>query len=133
VRKIIIPLIFVAAMLAGGSASAGQVSIGIQIGPPPRPRVLHVRPYQPGPGFVWVDGYWYPQGRRYQWRDGYWVRPPYPGARWVGPRYDGRRFYQGFWAGYNDRFDHGRRFDRDRDWDRNGRDRYRDRGRRDRR
>ncbi|MGD1095740.1 MAG: YXWGXW repeat-containing protein [Bryobacteraceae bacterium] len=49
----------------------GQVSIGISIGPPPPPRVLHLRPASPGPDFVWVDGYWYPVGGHYHWRAGY--------------------------------------------------------------
>jgi hypothetical protein len=32
---------------------------------PPPPRVYRVRP-RPGPAFVWVEGYWYPQGNRYR-------------------------------------------------------------------
>jgi hypothetical protein len=36
-------------------------------------------------------------GPRYVWRAGYWSRPPYAGAVWVGPRYAGRRYYEGHW------------------------------------
>jgi hypothetical protein len=69
---------------------------------------------------VWVEGYWYPQGRHYQWRDGYWTRPPFANARWVGPRYDGRRYYDGYW-------DRGRAERRnDGDWNRDRRDGNRD-------
>ncbi len=61
-----------------------QFSVGIHIGEPPRPRVIRVRPNAPGPGYSWVDGYWYPQGNRYSWHQGYWTRPPYEGSQWSG-------------------------------------------------
>lgn len=72
-------------LLASGSVFGAQVSVGIRIGPPPSPRVVRVLPRKPGPEFVWVEGYWYPVGKRYKWHDGHWTRPPYPGARRVGP------------------------------------------------
>ena len=113
-RKILLVLIF----LATGAVLPAQVSIGIRIGPPPPPRVVYSRPVSPGPGFFWVEGYWYPAGNHYKWHDGYWTRPPYGGAHWVGPHHDGDRFYEGYWEG-----DHGRR-EHDHHWDH-------DRGRRD--
>jgi len=107
----------VAALLAGASALGGQVSIGvgINIGPPPPPRVIRVLPPRPGPEFVWVEGYWYPAGRRYRWHPGYWTRPPYAGARWVVPRYDRSQYFVGYWEGDRGRFVHDHRWDRDRD------------------
>jgi hypothetical protein len=51
-----------AMLLAGAPAFCDQVSFGIRIGAPPRPRVVRVRPPSPGPEFVWIDGYWYPVG-----------------------------------------------------------------------
>jgi hypothetical protein len=113
-------------LLAGGSLF-GQVSIGIRIGPPPPPRVIRVRPLAPGPDFFWVDGYWYPAGGRYRWHAGYWTRPPYGGARWMAPRHDGERFYDGYWEGERGRFEHDHRWDRDRNRDWRDRDRDRDR------
>ena len=101
-------------LLAGGSMFAAQVSFGINIGPPPPPRVLRVRPVAPGPDFFWVDGYWYPVGGRYRWHEGYWTRPPYAGARWIAPRHDGERFYNGYWEGERGRIEHDHRWDRDR-------------------
>src|SRR4051812_17070665 len=74
----------------------GQVNLGIRIGPPPRPRVVRVRPASPGPGYVWIDGYWYADRGRYRWHEGYWSRPPYEGSTWVGPRYEGGQFYSGY-------------------------------------
>jgi len=118
--------VLLAALLLGGisiasvsRAGAAQVSLGIRIGPPPAPRVLHVRPMQPGPDYMWIDGYWYPVGGHYRWHEGYWSRPPYEGAHWVGPRHEGGQFYAGYWDGPHGRFDHDHRWDRDRDRDAN--------------
>lgn len=112
--------------LTGVSALAAQVSIGIQIGAPPPPRVVVV-PVSPGPDFVWVEGYWYPVGHHYKWHQGYWTRPPYAGARWVGPHHDGERYFPGYWDGDRGRREHDHHWDRDRDRDF---DRYRDGDRR---
>lgn len=104
-------------LLAGGSIFGADVSIGIRIGPPPPPRVVHFRSVSPGPDFVWVDGYWYPVGNHYKWHDGYWTRPVYPGARWVTPHHDGDRYYEGHWEGEHGRRGHDHRWDRDHDRD----------------
>jgi hypothetical protein len=94
--------------LAGTSLFAGpRVSIGVGIGgpaygpgyyapPPPIPAYAYASRYA-RPGYSWIDGYWYPVGPRYQWRGGYWARPPYAGARWVGPRYYRNSYYRGYW------------------------------------
>lgn len=101
-------------LLAGSSLFARtHVSFGVGIGvggygpayyapppvyyAPPAPIGYYARPAYPGRGYSWIDGYWYPAGPRYAWRAGYWARPPYIGARWVAPRYYGRRFYGGYW------------------------------------
>ena len=109
-------------LIAGGSALAVDLSVGIQIGAPPPPRVVRVTPPSPGPGWVWVTGYWYPVGRRYQWHEGYWSRPPYAGAVWVAPHHDGQRYFAGYWEGEHGRMAHDHHWDRDRDRD-FGRDR----------
>ena len=104
-------------LLAGGTIAAAQVSIGIEIGAPPPPRVVRVRPPGPGPEFVWIEGYWYPVKGHYRWHEGYWTRPPYPDARWVQPRHDGRRFFEGYWDGGSGRVEHDHRWDRERQRD----------------
>ena len=104
-------------LLAGVSVFASQVSIGVRIGPPPPPRVVYVAPAQPTPEFVWIDSYWYVVKNRYKWHEGYWTRPPYPGAYWVPPRHDGRRFFLGYWDGDHGRFEHDHHWDRERDRD----------------
>jgi hypothetical protein len=105
-----------AAFLLAGGLALGAVSVGIEIGPPPAPRVLAV-PASPGPGYTWVGGYWYPVSGRYAWHDGYWTRPPYVGATWVGPMHDGRYFHEGYWTGPHGRIEHNHAWDHDRDRD----------------
>ena len=98
-----------------------QVSIGIQIGAPPSPRVIAVRPPCPDPEddeYVWIDGYWYPVEGHYYWHRGYWTRPPYVGAVWVVPYYEEGRYYGGYWRGPRGRFEHDHHWDHDRDRDR---------------
>jgi len=100
-------------VLLAASACVAQVSIGIQIGAPPPPRVLRMRPVSPGPDYVWLEGYWYPVGRHYKWHPGYWTRVPYPAARWVAPRYEGGRYFAGYWDGNRGRIPHDHRWDHD--------------------
>jgi YXWGXW repeat-containing protein len=102
-----------ALMLLGSAAANAQISFGIQIGEPPPPRAYRV-PARPGPEFVWVEGYWYPQGRHYRWHDGYWTRPPFEGAYWVDPYYAGGRYVAGYWEDGHRRFEHDHRWDRER-------------------
>src|SRR5947209_4749315 len=97
-KHIIRTFVLSGVLALAASAASAQVSVGIQIGPPPPARVYRVPP-QPGPDFVWVEGYWYPQGHRYVWHDGYWTRPPYAGAYWVAPYHAGNQYYAGRWEG----------------------------------
>jgi hypothetical protein len=106
-----------AMLLLAVSSSFAQVSIGVRIGPPPPPRVVRSHPRAPGPDYFWVEGYWYPVRNRYRWHDGYWTRPPYAGARWIGPRYEGNQFFEGYWDSDRGRFNHDHRWDRDRNRD----------------
>jgi hypothetical protein len=60
-----------AMVLLAGSALAGpRISIGIGFGAP-APLAM-VRPACPGPGYVWVDGYY---GRNHVRVPGFWRRP----------------------------------------------------------
>ena len=116
-KTYLMAMLLVALLLTGVSAANAQISVGVRIGQPPPPRVVRVLPSRPSPEFVWVEGYWYPVGRRYRWHEGYWTRPPYESARWVSPRHDGERFFEGYWEGDRGRFEHDHRWDRDRDRD----------------
>ena len=68
---------------------------------PPAPYDEQIGP-PPGPGYVWVDGYWWWDGAQWAWAPGRWQRPPSRGYVWVrsgwvnrGGRYV---FYRGGWA-----------------------------------
>ena len=87
-----------AVLMVSESAFGAQIPIGLQIGPPPPPRVVRVVPLRPASEYVWVPGYWYPADRHYQWRDGFWVRPPYEDAVWISPRYSEGRYLVGYWS-----------------------------------
>ena len=41
----------------------------------------------PGPGYVWINGYWRWRGGNWHWENGHWVRPPHEHAEWVPPKY----------------------------------------------
>jgi hypothetical protein len=91
-------------LVAGGSVFAqARFSIGVHVGAPvyyrPAPAPVVVTAYRrpcPGPGYVWVDGYYDGYGNRF---DGYWALPPYADAYWVAPRFSDGRFYGGYWGG----------------------------------
>jgi hypothetical protein len=125
-KSFIRTVVFGVLLLATVSGAKAQVSIGITIGPPPPPRVVRVLPRSPDPESMWVEGYWYPVGRRYTWHKGYWTRPPYDGARWVAPRHDGERFFAGYWDGDRGRVEHDHHSDGDHDRDFHDRDDHRD-------
>jgi hypothetical protein len=55
----------------------------------------------PGPGFIWVGGYYHWYGNRWAWNRGHYERPPHSGAVWVRPRYayrgSSRIYVRGYW------------------------------------
>ena len=115
-------------LFAGASgAAAAQIEFGITIGRPPVVRVER-ETRSPGPGYVWLTGYWYPVGNnnKYTWHEGYWTRPPYECATWVAPRHDGRQYFAGYWQGDRGRTDHDHKSDRDKKSRDYGRDDHRD-------
>ena len=116
--------LFALLLVAAGTVCA-QLSVGISIGAPPRPRVVRVEPRSPGAGYFFVKGYWYPVGNHYKWHEGYWTRPAFAGAQWVEPHYSDHRFYEGYWAGDRGQVPHDHRWDkakdRNRDYDRDHR------------
>jgi len=102
-----------ALLLASSSTVQAQISYGIHTGEPPAPRAYRVPP-QPGPDYVWIEGYRYLLAGQYKWHDGYWSRPPYAGAYWVAPYYDydQRQYFAGRWEGARGNVGHDHQWDR---------------------
>ncbi len=78
-------------LLAGSSLFAGTrviVGIGGYASPPP-PVVAYATPC-PGPGYVWVAGFWDYSGPRPFWRAGYWTPPRFVRPYRVEPRFHDR-------------------------------------------
>lgn len=115
-RKTLRTLAITASILVPASAAHAQVNFDVRIGPPPAPRAYRV-PARPGPNYVWVEGYQYPQGSHYAWHNGYWTLPPYEGAYWVAPYHDGGQYFAGRWEGNRGNVFHDHRWDRGRQRD----------------
>jgi len=68
---------------------------------PPR-AVVERRVVSPGPGYVWVPGYYRWERNAYLWVPGVWTRPPRPRAAWVPGHWaqdhrHGWYFVEGHW------------------------------------
>jgi hypothetical protein len=89
-------LVILAALTLAGCAGGGYYASG-----PPPPVRVETRFGAPGPGMVWIDGYWGWNNRNYAWVPGRWVRPPRVRAVWVAPRWEQRKgryvFRNGRW------------------------------------
>ena len=98
--RTVIGTLFVTGLLFSGNATAAvnaHVYVNIR---PPAP-IVETRVAAPGPGFVWVSGYYRHDGRAYVWVPGSWERPPHARAAWVRPRWahDRHGYYmvEGHW------------------------------------
>jgi hypothetical protein len=85
----------------GCVATYGHGGYGLEVDVPPPAVRAEVAYASPGPGYIWIDGFWDWGAHDYFWVPGRWDRPPRLGAVWVGPRYDHRgrhHYYQrGHW------------------------------------
>ena len=89
-----------ATLLLASTASWSQISISINIAPPPLP--VYTQPPLPEVGDIWVPGYWAWADGGYYWVPGTWVEPPQPGLLWT-PGYWGwdngaYLWHEGYWA-----------------------------------
>lgn len=89
--------LFVAAVTMAGCSGGAVYYANV----PPPPLRAEAYGVAPGPGYVWVNGYWGWGGRAYAWTPGRWARPPRPHAVWVAPRWERAgnryRFHEGRW------------------------------------
>ncbi len=99
--SLFVSLFLAIVILAAPAASPAGVSVSVTIGPPALP--VYVQPLIPGPGFIWVPGYWaWDPGFGYYWVPGVWVPAPFVGALWT-PGYwawsDGLYIWrEGYWG-----------------------------------
>jgi WXXGXW repeat (2 copies) len=81
-------------------AANAAVFVSVSFGPPLLP--VYVPPPIPGPGYIWVPGYWAWNGYDYYWVPGTWVLPPAVGMLWT-PGYWGWSggaylWHAGYWG-----------------------------------
>jgi len=71
------------------TSPAANFFLSVSIAPPPIP--VYAQPLCPGPGYIWVPGYWAWGPYGFYWVPGTWVVAPFIGALWT----------PGYW-GWND-------------------------------
>jgi hypothetical protein len=64
-------------LLMAATSLDAQIIVNVM---PSRPTVVVTKPPIPGPGYIWIDEDWAPQGKKYKWKGGYWSAPPRKGA-----------------------------------------------------
>lgn len=105
----------VASLAATSTPAAAEVSISVQIGPPPL-RIEYAPP--PRHGHIWAPGHWEWNGRAYIWSTGFWMQAR-PGYHYVQPVWVQRgnrwEMHRGGWERGGRGHGHGRYSDRDRD------------------
>ena len=81
--------------------ASAQTVIMVEVPPPPLPD--YDQPDIPGPGYIWIPGYWaFDDDYGYYWVPGTWVLPPQDGLLWT-PGYwvfedSNYVYYEGYWG-----------------------------------
>ena len=96
IRPFFLPLVlavgFTACGLVVSHPAHAQVDVAVSVDVEPPPLPVYEQPEIPGPGYLWVPGYWaWSDDVGYYWVPGTWVLPPEPGLLWT----------PGYW-GWND-------------------------------
>jgi hypothetical protein len=63
------------------ASAAPRGRMYLRVGPPAP--IVETRVVSPGPGYVWLPGFYRWEGRNYVWIPGRWDRAPRAHARWV--------------------------------------------------
>jgi hypothetical protein len=96
-------LLLAVLVMAAPAPSSAQVAVGISVTIAPPALPVYVQPICPGPGFIWIPGYWaWDPEFGYYWVPGTWVIAPYQGLLWT-PGYWGWYngayvWYEGYWG-----------------------------------
>lgn len=94
----------IALVARSAPAHAQYLGIDVRVGFAPPPLPIYDQPPLPGPGFVWVPGYWAYDNYEndYYWVPGTWVRPPRIGYLWTPAWWDWDDgeyvFHTGYWG-----------------------------------
>ncbi|MCE0497160.1 MAG: hypothetical protein LV481_04350 [Methylacidiphilales bacterium] len=90
----------ISALVLGSTPAFSQVSVSINIAPPPLQ--VYAQPACPDDGYIWTPGYWAYGDSAYYWVPGAWVQPPQIGYLWTPPYWgwSGNTyvFYPGYWG-----------------------------------
>src|SRR6202030_4064270 len=90
----------IAALVLGATPAFSQVSISIDLAPPPLQ--VYEQPVCPDDGYIWSPGYWAYGDNAYYWVPGAWVQPPEIGVFWTPPYWESNGsafvFYPGYWG-----------------------------------
>jgi hypothetical protein len=86
--------------LVSPTPAVAQIELTVMVSPPPLP--VYEQPPIPGPGYLWLPGYWSYGPYGYFWVPGTWMEPPAVGLLWT-PGFWGwsSGFYvwnPGYWA-----------------------------------
>src|SRR6266481_1514968 len=90
--------------LISAAPAAAELFVGVSVGEPPPPLPVYDQPPLPGPGYLWVPGYWAWDvgGGAYYWVPGTWLRPPRYGVLWTPAWWDWEAgvyvFHPGYWG-----------------------------------
>ena len=99
IKRVILAGALLASSMLTACAPSGYVAY--RVSAPPPPLAVGAVGYAPGPGFVWVDGFWDLHGSRWVWVSGRWRRPPRHGGVWVRSYWEPRgrswHFHRGYW------------------------------------
>jgi len=96
-------LLLALVMLAVPVASPAQVAVGVSVTVAPPPLPVYAQPFCPGPGFIWIPGYWaWDPNYGYYWVPGMWVPAPFVGALWTPGYWSWKSgefiWYEGYWG-----------------------------------
>ena len=73
--------LFALFLVAFPGMSVAETFVSVAIAPPALP--VYVQPAVPGPGYLWIPGYWAYGPAGYFWVPGTWVLPPAVGLLWT--------------------------------------------------
>ncbi len=80
-RTFVVSLILVTIVAVSGACATPPGRVYVRVAPPAP--IVEARVVAPGPGFVWIPGFYTWNGVAYVWVPGHWERPVRARARWV--------------------------------------------------